>query len=294
MFLVVLSGATIWGVTNVLQRHFFRDRDVSVELMVVATMLGASVSALVLQFVLFGVPKVSPLFWQFLVIDALFNVALIFWENKSLEQEDASIVAPILGITPIFVILTSWIMLRESPTFWGFVGITVTVFGLYILALKRSDIGNLKSFVRPWSRLMQSRGARFALLFAVVASVALNFAKLTVINSSPAMRTFAVFFVVAITMLAWSIARGHWQKLDKSLFVPLFGVGLLIGLSSVLMDWGFVFGIVPYVAALKRFQIVVTSVLATLFLREGKSEREWVLRMTAAAIIVVGIFLIAF
>ncbi|HEX9722274.1 MAG TPA: DMT family transporter [Candidatus Paceibacterota bacterium] len=291
MFLLVLSGATIWGVTNILQRYFFRDRDVSVELMVVATMLGASVSALVLQFVLFGVPKVSPLFWQFLVIDALFNVALIFWENKSLEQEDASIVAPILGITPIFVILTSWIMLRESPTFWGFVGITVTVFGLYILALKRSDIGNLKSFVRPWSRLMQSRGVRFALLFAVVASVALNFAKLTVINSSPAMRTFAVFFVVAVAMLAWSVWRGHWQKLDKSLFIPLFGVGLLIGLSSVLMDWGFVFGIVPYVAALKRFQIIVTNGLAAIVLHE---RENWRFRITAAVIIVVGIFLIAF
>lgn len=290
MFVLVLSGAAVWGVTNVLQRYFFRDRSVPVEVMVVATMLGASIFALAAQFVWFGVPQVSPLFWQFFVIDAVFNVALIFWENKALEQEEASIVAPILGITPIFVILTSWVMLKEFPTMWGLAGILITVFGLYVLALNRSDVGNFRSFTKPWRRLIQSRGARFALLFAIVASVALPFAKLTVLNSSPTMRTFTVFFTVAAVMWGWSVATGRWKKLDKRFFLPLFGVGLLIGLSSVLMDWGFLFGIVPYVASLKRFQIIVTTILAGVFLHEG----NWGLRLIASAIIVFGILLIAF
>ena len=290
MFSLVLTGAAIWGVTNVLQRYFFRDRIVPVEVMVVATMLGASIFALAAQFVWFGVPQVSPLFWQFFVIDAVFNVALIFWENKALEQEEASIAAPILGITPIFVILTSWVMFKEFPTMWGLAGILITVFGLYVLALNRSDVGNFRSFTKPWRRLIQSRGARFALLFAIVASVALPFAKLTVLNSSPTMRTFTVFFTVAAVMWGWSVATGRWKKLDKRFFLPLFGVGLLIGLSSVLMDWGFLFGIVPYVASLKRFQIIVTTILAGVFLHEG----NWGLRLIASAIIVFGILLIAF
>ena len=290
MFSLVLTGAAIWGVTNVLQRYFFRDRIVPVEVMVVATMLGASIFALAAQFVWFGVPQVSPLFWQFFVIDAVFNVALIFWENKALEQEEASIAAPILGITPIFVILTSWVMLKEFPTMWGLAGILITVFGLYVLALNRSDVGNFRSFTKPWRRLIQSRGARFALLFAIVASVALPFAKLTVLNSSPTMRTFTVFFTVAAVMWGWSVATGRWKKLDKRFFLPLFGVGLLIGLSSVLMDWGFLFGIVPYVASLKRFQIIVTTILAGIFLH----ERDWPIRIAASIIIVLGILLIAF
>ena len=37
VFLFVLSGAAIWGVTNVLQRYFFRDRAVAIDLMVVAS-----------------------------------------------------------------------------------------------------------------------------------------------------------------------------------------------------------------------------------------------------------------
>ena len=56
--------------------------------------------------------------------------------------------------------------------------------------------------------------------------------------------------------------------------------------------WGFLFafGIVPYVASLKRFQIVVTTILAAIFLR----ERDWGFRLIASAIIVLGILLIAF
>ena len=56
--------------------------------------------------------------------------------------------------------------------------------------------------------------------------------------------------------------------------------------------WGFLFafGIVSYVASLKRFQIVVTTILAAIFLR----ERDWGFRLIASAIIVLGILLIAF
>lgn len=292
VFLLVLTGATIWGITNVLQRYFFRDRFVPVEVMVVATMLGASLFAFGAQFVWFGAPQVSPAFWQFFAITAVLNIAFIVWENKSLQLEDASIVAPILGITPIFVVLTSWIILREFPTTLGLIGIAITVFGVYIVGLKRSDMGNLKFFVKPWSRLAQSKGARFALLVAVLASVALNFDKLTILHSNPMMRSFAVFFTVAVVVWSWSVWRGRWKDLDKRYFLPLFGVGVLIGLSDVLMGWGFMFafGIVPYVASLKRFQLVVTTILAGIFLREG----DWGFRLAASAIIVAGLALLAF
>ncbi len=290
MFLLVLSGAAIWGVTNVLQRYFFRDRSAPVEVMVVATMLGASLFSFGAQFVWFGMPQVSPSFWQFFAITAALNVAFVVWENKSLQLEDASVVAPILGITPVFVILTSWLILKEVPTAWGLVGILLTVLGVYLLALKRSDMGSLKSFVKPWIRLGQSKGARFALLVAVLGSISLNFDKLVVLHSTPTLRGALVFFVVAIAVWGFSVVTGRWRKLDKTLFLPLFGIGLLIGLSNVLMDWGFLFGIVPYVASLKRFQIIVTSILAGIFLH----EKDWPIRIIASVVIVLGILLIAF
>jgi len=292
VFLLVLSGATVWGISNVLRKYLFRERSTPVEVAVVATMLGASSFLFITQFIWFGLPKVSVPFWWFFPVTALLNIGIIYWGNKALQIEDASVAEPIQGTTPIFVILTSWLILRELPTFWGAIGILITVFGVYILTLKRSDMGSIRGFVQPWNRLFHSRGARLALLAAILGSISLNFDKLVVLHSTPAMRGASVFLVVAIVVLGISLARGQWQRLDKSCFGSLFGIGLLLGVSNVLMDWGFVFafGIVPYVGSLKRFQIIVTNFLAGVFLHEG----DWLFRMAAAAIIFGGIVLLAF
>jgi len=292
VFLLVCGGATVWGVSNVLRKYLFRERNTPVEVAVVATMLGASSFLFGTQFVWFGTPHVSSPFWGFFAITAVLNIGIIYWQNKALKMEDASVVEPIQGTTPLFVILTAWLILRELPTFWGAIGILTTVFGVYILALKRSDVGSIRSFAKPWLRLAQSRGARFALTTAILGSISLNFDKLVVLNSTPALRGASVFLLVALVVLGVSVARGQWQRLDKSSFLPMFAIGLLIGLSNVLMDWGFVFafGIVPYVGSLKRFQIIVTTILAAVFLHEG----DWVFRILAAAVIFGGIVLLAF
>ena len=289
MFLLVCGGATIWGGSNVLQKYLFKNRNAPVEVAVVAVMLGASLFSFAAQFIYFGMPNVSTGFWWPLMATAVLNVGIIFWQNKSLKIEDASIVEPIQGTTPIFAILTSWLMLREFPTPWGLLGILSVVLGVYVLNLEHMP-QEIRSLGKPLSRLISSRGAQLAFLSAVLGSISLNFDKLVVVNSSPMMRASIVFLVVAGSVYAASWIRGCWQKMDKSCFWPLFGIGLLIGLSNILMDWGFLYGIVPYVGSLKRFQIIVTTLLAGIFLREGNMG----FRITASVIMFAGIVLIKF
>ncbi|MDO8601394.1 MAG: DMT family transporter [bacterium] len=296
MFLLVLSGAAIWGVVNVLRKYLFKKRNAPVEVAVVAVMLGASVFSSLAQLAWFGVPHISTAFWIPFAATAVLNIIIIYGQTKALKMEDASIIEPLQGITPIFVILTSWLMLREFPTPLGLLGILSVVLGVYVLNLKQSDMKlptGLHQWIgllgKPWGRLFSSRGARLALITVMLASISLNFDKMVVVSSSPMMRASTVFLVVAATVYIISKIRGQWQKLDKGCFWPLFGIGLLIGLSNILMDWGFLYGIVPYVGSLKRFQIIVTTILAGIFLHEGDMR----FRITAAAIMFAGIVLIA-
>jgi len=298
LILLVLSGGAVWGVYNVLRRYYFQKREaqgfeVPVEVAVVATMLGASVFAFGAQLVWsvwFGMPKVSISFWWFFAVVAVLNVVIELCDNKASKIEEASIVAPLQGLTPVLVIPISLLMLDEFPTMWGLIGIVVAVFGVYILALKRSDDGSAEGLLFPWKRLFQSGGARFAVLTALFGALALNFDKLAVVESSPMIRTAAVFLAVAVSVWSVSVATGRWKQLDKSCFWPLFWIGMVIGLADVLMSWGFLYGIVPYVASLKRFQIIVTTILAGFFLHEG----DWAVRLIGSAIIFGGILLIAF
>lgn len=305
LFLLVGTGAFLWGITNILKKYYLRDHDVSVDVVVVGTTLGVSVFAFLAQFVWLGVPKISAGFWGVFAVTAFLNIGIQYWEVKALKLEDVSIVAALQGMTPMFVIMTSWILLKEFPTPYGLVGIGFIVLGTYILNLKGSDVKlpaklqqvlphwlhqRIGLYGLPWLRLFSSRGARLAFFTAFLGSISLNFDKLAVLNSNPMILTGSVFLTVASFVYLNSKISGRWKQLNKSCFWLLFGVGLLLGLAAVLMNSGFLYGIVPYVGALKRMQIIWTALLASIFLGEKYSG----FRLGAAAIILIGIFLIAF
>ena len=290
MFLLVGSGAFAQAVANILRKKYL-DLKANVDLVVVSTMFGISAFALPAQFLLEELPKIPGEFWTPFILTVLFNVGIMYWLIKAMSLEDVSVVSALQGITPMFVILTSWIILKEFPTIYGLVGILVIVLGTYILNLKGPDSGSsgLHRLIQPWRRIFSSPGARLALLTAFLGSIALNFDKLAVIYSTPMLLTGIKFLAVGIIIYLISKLSGRWQKMDRRLFWPLFGVGLILGSSEVLMNTGFLYGIVPYVGSLKRMQIVWTAMLAGIFLGEKYSR----VRITAAVIIVIGITLIA-
>lgn len=290
LFFLVLLGAFFWGVTNVLRKHFLENA--AVDLVVVATMLGAAAFALPAQFILLGTPEFKPGLWAPLAGDIILNIGIQYLGIVALKLESAALVAALQGLTPLFLVLTSWLMLKEFPTAFGLIGILITVLGLYFLNLQelKGGKGKFQAAYAPWVSLFRSKGALIALSTAILGSIALNFNKVVVLNSSAVIRTSLVFLPVALVVYGVSLTTGKWQKIDKSKFWPLFGIGLLVGLAGVLMDSGFLYGIVPYVGTLKRFQIIVTAVLAGIFLKEKYAGS----RVIAAIIIVIGIVLLAF
>lgn len=305
LFFLVGVGAFLWGITRILKKYYLRDHDVSIDVMIVGTMLGVSIFAFLAQFVWLGVPKISAGFWGAFIVTAFINIGIQYWGVKALKLEDVSIVAALQGMTPIFVIMTSWLLLKEFPTRYGLIGIGLIALGAYILNLKGLDVKlpaklqqvlphwlhqYIESYGLPWLRLFSSKGARLALLTAFLGSIALNFDKLAVLNSSPMMLTGGKFLIIGGIVYLNSKISGRWKQLDKSCFWPIFGVGLLLGLASVLMDSGFLYGIVPYVGALKRTGIIWTVLFASVFL----GEKYLGFRLGAAAIILIGVFLVAF
>lgn len=282
LFFLVATGAIFWGVTNILEKHYIK-KEAGVEIMVIATMLGASAFSFLTQFVILGVPRISAGFWLPFLVSVFVVFGVRYWELKALKTEDVSIVAALIGLTPVFVIVTSLIILKEFPTIYGIMGILLAAFGIYFLNIKGA-----KSVGEPFLRLFSTQGAKLALLVAILGALGLTLGKVIVLNSSPFMLSATTFLAVALVMWLFLKARGMWHKTDKRFFWPLFGVGAIVGLSNVLMDSGFLYGIVPYVAVLKRTQIIWTMVFASIFLKERLTK--W--RLMGALIIIAGIVLI--
>lgn len=305
LFIFVLGGAFLWGIGNVLQKYYLKDHDVDRDVMVVGTMCGASVFSFAAEFMWNGVPHVTAKFWLPFAVTAGLNVVMARWHVAALKWEDASIVTPLAATMPMFVIVMSWVLLREWPTFYGRIGIFLVACGSYILALRGSNVALPPLLIRmvsvrfhkhlifygaPWLRLLSSRGARLALFCAYLGAIAVNFDKLATLNSSPMLFTGSVFGVVALSTYGWSKSCGQWDSLEKKCFGKLLLLGLFIGLYTIILNAGYFFGIVPYVGTLKRTQILWTVLFAGLFL----GEKHALIRFVGAMIIFTGAVLIAF
>jgi drug/metabolite transporter (DMT)-like permease len=305
MFSLVLGGAFLWGVGNVVQSHYLKGLGVHEDVATVAITSGSVVFALGAEIIWNGVPRVQTGFWWPFIATALLNVVSTYWNVKASKLEDISIVSSLAATMPMFVIVMSWVLLREWPTFYGRIAIFCIAFGSYLFYLKGQDIGlpiflarvlprkthqKVILFGAPWLRLFSSKGARLALATAYVGAVSVNYDKLAILNSSPMLLTAGAYLVVAVFIYGWSNAMGRWGVLDKQHFGKLFGLGLWMGLVTILVNAGYLYGIVPYVGTLKRTQIFWTVLFAGIFLKEKYTG----IRLVGAAAIFIGTILVAF
>lgn len=311
LYSFTLSAALIVAVKNILVKKLFNQRAHG-HVIAVGLLFGAAAVCYAGGLVIFGWPQITPGFWKPFIITAVLNIFIQYLGHiKPLELEDASAVTPLSAISPVLVIATSYYTLGQAPTAWGVVGIILVAMGTYILGLKGKEVALPKimrkvipDFLQtrftfwfgPFLRLASSLGARLAIISAVIASISINYDKLAIDYSNPLFATSAGYLVSAVAMLAWSFARGQWQKIPRSdkrtIGVKAFGIGLFFGIGSCLTNSAFLFGIVPYVSALRRTEILFTVLLGWFFLQK---EREFIrIRLIAAAIMTLGVIMLAF
>ena len=302
----VLIGAVIWGITIILRKHSFNRFKVDQWTMIVGSMLSAGIVASSWQFIYYGTPSITDKgFWMPFAIAALLSIVIQSANVISINLEDASLVGAIQGLTPILILISGWITLKEFPTLFGLMGVLSVVVGLYLFRwegeketlklLKKMPAGKLRYiahlFGKPLARLFHSTGARIALLSAVSGAIAIGYGKTAVLHSNPATQAGAQFFTVALAVFIFARATGRWKGIDKGFYISC-AIGVLVGIAEILFNssYLFPFGLVAYVGTIKRFQIVVTAILATVFLKEKFGP----VKIAAATVIFAGIVLIAF
>lgn len=140
LFIFVCGGAVLLGIINAWKSKLLRGKNVPEDLMVVVVFGVAAATAFGMEFFWNGIPEIYADFWLPFAVAAILNIGIQYWNIRALKLEDASIVTPLASAMPMFVIIMSWVILREWPTFWGRVGIICIAFGAYILYLKGSRV----------------------------------------------------------------------------------------------------------------------------------------------------------
>lgn len=254
---------------------------------VVTWSLNASTALLLLPFALLqGIPQFGDRFLFALIAGSLLNATSFLLYIKALRLSDLSKVIPLITFTPLFLLITSPILVGEFPNPWGIVGIVAIVVGAYLLNFSQRDRG----YFEPFRALMREKGAKFMLLVSFLWSLTSNLDKIGLENSSPLFWVTSVYAANAIWLLPLMLTKSAaWGKQIRGNALPLLGIGTFNAIAVACQMTALSLTLVAYVIAVKRTSAVF-GVLWGRFLFGESGLQE---RLTGATIMVAGVAAIA-
>jgi drug/metabolite transporter (DMT)-like permease len=255
-----------------------------------------------------GFPVIGPEFFPAVAITVVLNICGLSLIFKALSSSDLSLSVPMLSFTPVFLIGTSYVILHEVPSFFGFLGILIIVSGSYVLNISAGH----EHILDPVRSMMRNRASWYMLLVAFLFAVSINFDKIALLNSDP-------FFGMALTVLSIGIAflllsaysltarryyntdlppgplkkseqqdTQAWSVPHKQFVILTLLIGLFVAIEAASINVAYTLQIVPYVIAIKRLSIIFMVLYGTIVLSEGDITK----RVTGATIMVLGAMII--
>ena len=231
------------------------------------------------------IPKLDGLFWLVLSIALLIEAIAWILYVKAIRNSNLSLVAPLLSLTPVFLVFTSFMILGELPTIVGFFGILLVVIGAYILNIK--DIK--RGVIEPFKSVLKEKGCVYMIIAAFLFSITSNLGKILVQKSSPLFFSAIYLPLLAISfiIIAFFVSRKKITQLKLD-FKNFFFIGLFFGLMTIFHMLAIRMVIVPYMISIKRTSSIF-SVLYGYFLFKEKGIKE---RSIGAVIMLIGAGLI--
>lgn len=234
-----------------------------------------------------GFEVMSQRFLIALLVSSILQLGVILLYFKAIKRSELSVTVPLITLTPLFMLLTSPIIIGEFPSALGVVGILLIVAGTYISNLSEDP----KKIFAPFVSLVKNQGSRYMLLVAFIWSITANIDKIGVEETSPIYWAFAkdsVILLYLIPILAIKSKKPLLQIYNRKW--PLLMVGFFKSASVVTQMFAIQFILVSYVISIKRASSIFIILFAFFYMNEKKNFRN---RMIGIIIILLGLVVIS-
>ncbi|MEF3368020.1 EamA family transporter [Methylocystis sp. 9N] len=210
----------------------------------------------------------KPEFWTLLAWSGALNAVAYLLYIRAFRLSDASLVAPLVLLTPVLMLVTSPIMTGEHAPPMGVFGVLFTVLGVGLL-----DAGEANGRRFNFHILARDKGARLMLGTAVIWSVTSNIDKLGVRASTPLIWIAALMIVIAsCSVFYWLAARRAAPRLFALRYA--IGAGSAMAFGSAMQMWALTVLFTPYVIAIKRLSALFTVLASGHVLKEETGGRR--------------------
>lgn len=220
-------------------------------------------------------------FWLALCVGGSFNVLITLIYLCALKNSDLSTSVPMLNFTPMFMILTSPLMINEYVGISGCLGILAIATGTYILNLENKNANLLD----PFRSFYRNKGARIMLLIALLWSFTANIDKIGIQNSSPVIWAFTLLlFHVIFLFPVFFLKSKHQMKQIKKNWKQLVLMGLASALSIIFYVISVNIAVVAYVIAIKR----TSTAMSVMYGHFIFHEKHFKYRIIGAILMIIG------
>jgi uncharacterized membrane protein len=220
--------------------------------------------------------------WPLLIIWCIYPVQTYFL-YRAVREADVSTVTPVFCLLPVFNIITSFILLGEIPSVFGWVGIALIVCGTYLVLSQKTK-----------NKIALSTPVVLMLAAVVCIAVGTSLDKISIQASNPPfyafMNTFGAMVIFSILMYFHKEKDSFSKMVSKRWFWPFMLLGVLQAVSYVSMSYAFKYGPVSYVLAIRAGSYILAGVYGIIILKEAISTRK----MIAFAFFLLGVLALAF
>ncbi len=232
-------------------------------------------------------PKLDRDFYLAFFIALPFELITVILYIKALKYSPLSLTMPLLALTPVFLIVVSFILLGEKVSFMGGAGIFFIAAGSYML----NTDGFKKNVIEPFRSIWRERGALFMIGVALLYSITSSMGKMAMEHSSPLF--FAAIYYIALNIafvpIVLFMGRGDLKTfLQKKSYRKLIAPGICYAFMVITHMSAMSLTKVAYMVSIKRTSLLM-AVLYGHFLFKEENIRS---RFLGAALMFLGFVIV--
>lgn len=207
--------------------------------------------------------------------------------TRALEISPLSLTMPFLALTPVYLLLTSSVLLGEVPSTAGAVGVCLLGSGAYLLNAHTVKGGGIFA---PFKAIYREKGSMMMMAVAAIFAFTSDLSKVAIMHSSPLF--FSAFYLVAFSVIFTPISL-YLTKTKLSAVrsrMPIFlMIGAALAATSISQNIGMQLTQVSYMIAVKRTSLLFSIGFGYLMFR----ERNISVRFLGGAVMLVGLVVMA-
>lgn len=286
-FPLALICALALGAADALTRHYFRDYR-GWELV----LLRFAVPGLLLLPLAYAQPipaSVPPAFWGGVLVLVPLELVAMWLYMRAIRDSPLYLTLPYLAFTPVFNVLTGYLLLGETISARGFTGILLVVLGAYLLNLNQRVRGLWRGWIDPLRAIAYERGSRMMLIVALIYSVTSALGKQVMQYATP--ESFGAFYFAllgGVVLAATVTLRPRGLRVLGQRPLPLLLVGALMAVMVVTHFIAIAAVEVAYFLAVKRSSLIFAILFAMILFHERPARRH----LFASLLMVAGVALI--